>query len=131
MNIDLSAVWQIVGALAAATATAGVPVLIAVLNKHLGVKAGSQAADDLDQALEHGVALVLDTVSSIAAHNETVTVPVGAFGSAAALVAKLAPAAVSYLGITPAEIESLISAKFAATAKKTVVISPAAAPSAS
>lgn len=113
MTIDLSADWQILLSLAGAAVTASVPVLLRWLHKSLHLQAGSQAATDLDRALEHGVALVLDTVKSIAANNETVTVPAGVYGKAAELVAKLAPAAVSYLGITPGEIETLISARMA------------------
>jgi hypothetical protein len=126
MIINLSAIWQIVLSLAGAAVAAGVPVGLSWLHARLKLQGGSQAADDLDQALEHGVALVMDTLSSVAQHNEAVTVPVGAFSTAAAMVAKLAPAAISYLGITPAEIQSLISAKFAATVKKPVTTAPAA-----
>lgn len=111
MTVDLSALWQIVLALSAAVLAGAIPVLTRSLIKHLHLAAGSNAADDLDQALAHGAALALDTLRSIAAHNDKPMLPAGVLGNAAALVAKLAPAAVAELGITPSEIEGLITAK--------------------
>ena len=66
-SVDLSAIWQIVLALAGTAVTVGVPVLISATNKRLRLTAGSQAADDLDQALAHGAALALDLLKSVAA----------------------------------------------------------------
>jgi hypothetical protein len=113
-SIALSDIWQITLSLACAAFAAGVPILISLANKHLKLTAGSQAANDLDQALEHGAALVLDFLKSLAAHNQALTLPSGALASAAALVAKLAPAAIAELGITPDEIASLITARVGA-----------------
>ena len=43
-------------------------MLVVAVNKRLKLSNGSVAADDLDQALEHGVALGRDALRSLAAH---------------------------------------------------------------
>jgi hypothetical protein len=86
-----------------------------VLAGKLKFDKGSQALDDFDQAMAHGVALLEDTLQSIAAHNNVISIP-AALASAAELVLTLAPGATSVLGITPQSVAALITAKLSPAA---------------
>jgi hypothetical protein len=86
---------------------------------------GSQALDDFDQAMAHGVALLEDTLQGFAAHNSTVSIP-NTLSGAVQLVLSLAPAVESALGITPESIAQLLVAKLSPPAAAVVAAHVAA-----
>jgi len=109
-QINIAGFWSIFMPLAVAGLGAVAAWATKLLARSLKLNAGSQALDDFDQAMAHGLALAEDTLQSVAAHNGTIDVP-SALAQAARLVLTLAPAAVSALGITPAAVAALITSK--------------------
>ncbi len=110
-SADLSQVWLVIISVATPVLAFFASTLAKTIGAHLKIKSGSAAQDDLDQALEHGVNLVLDALGSVAAHNEKVKLPAGALSTAAQMVLKLAPAAASYLGVTEQDVVSMITGR--------------------
>lgn len=111
MHVDLTTVWAIVIAVATPVLTFATSAVAHAVAARLHIQSGSAAADDLDQALEHGVNLVLAALGSVAVHNGSVTLPQGPMANAVVLILKLAPAAVKSLGITADEVTQLLDAK--------------------
>ncbi len=111
MHIDLSTVWAIIIAIVTPVLTFSASALARAVAARLHIQSGSAAADDLDQALEHGVNLVIAALGSLATHNVGVTLPPGPVANAVVLVLKLAPAAVQSLGVTEGEVTQLLTAK--------------------
>ena len=110
-SADLSQAWLVIISIATPVLAFFASSLAKTIGAHLKIKSGSAAQDDLDQALEHGVNLVLDALGSVAAHNEKVTRPAGALSTAAQMVLKLAPAAAGYLGVTEQDVVSMITGR--------------------
>ena len=109
--LDLTPLWNWVLSFAiAALAYYGRRALIAVESR-LNIQSGSAAADDLDQALVHGEAFLLNGLKALAESTSTVTISAGPLANAVALVQKLAPAAEAALGIMPADIENILLAR--------------------
>jgi hypothetical protein len=119
--LDLAPLWNWALSFAiAALAFYGRRALIAIESR-LNIQSGSAAADDLDQALVHGEAFLLNGLKALAASTSTVTISAGPLANAVALVQKLAPAAEAALGVTPADIENILLARIG------VKVAPAAA----
>jgi hypothetical protein len=113
MNVDLSTVWHVVAIIVGAVMSYAIPVITTKAVAFLHLKAGSQAADDIDQALEHALGLVIDGVNVLAANYSTVAIKNQVLAQAADMVIKLAPAAADHLNLTTADVITLITAKLA------------------
>lgn len=109
-QMNIAGFWSIFMPFAIAALGAVAAAATKLLARQLKLNASSQALDDFDQAMAHGLALAEDALQSVAAHNGTLDVP-SALAQAAQLVLTLAPAAVSALGITPAAVAALITSK--------------------
>ena len=111
-SLDLTNLWSFINT---AAAPAGVIVFgwaVSEVRTFLRVKSGSQAQDDLDQAMQHGENLLVDWFKSVESHNGHVVVPSGTLFDVANKVLDLAPAAESLLGITPEAVGALLQARF-------------------
>ena len=113
--------------LAAVALTAATPFIVAKVNSYLHLQAGSQAADDLDQALQHVISMVYSDIEAYQNRLSLTTaasgVPSGSVNSvvttaksvavynAANMVLKLAPAAKTRLGLNTNDIVALINSK--------------------
>ncbi len=86
--------------------------IIKSASSYLKLKNGSAAADDLDQALQHGENLIVDWFLSMESHNRTIRVPDDVLAQTAQKVLVLAPAAISHLGATPATLAPILQARF-------------------
>ncbi|GEM_PF-3369533 len=126
MHVDLSTVWAIIIAIVTPVLTFAASALAHAVAARLHIQSGSAAADDLDQALEHGVNLVIAALGSLATHNVGVNLPAGPVGNAVALVLKLAPAAVKSLGITESEVTQLLIVKISLLLGQPAPVAPAA-----
>lgn len=125
-STDLTNVWLVVVAIATPVLTYAATAAGHAIAVRLKIQAGSAAADDLDQALEHGVNLALTALGSFAAHNSAVTLPAGPVANAVQLVLKLAPAAVSSLGINEAEVTQMLIGRIGKLLGQPTTVSPAA-----
>lgn len=108
---DLSTIWPVVLTIAGAVIAYSAKTAGSAISARLKIQSGSAAADDLDQALEHGANLLLNFLGSFAAHNEAVALPAGVVAQAIQLVLKLAPAAIGSLGISEAEVTQMLTGK--------------------
>jgi hypothetical protein len=123
---------------AAGPAAAGFGAWIIVkANTFLGLQSKSLAQDNLDQALYHGEALMVNAWKSLESHNATVKVPDNTVTEIASKVIALAPGAETLLGATPDSLAPILESKLAQwlhwqaqTQAPTVAPAPAAEPAA-
>ncbi|MDE2342904.1 MAG: hypothetical protein KGL63_05845 [Betaproteobacteria bacterium] len=108
MHISLADIWTSAIAVTGAVLAYAVPAVSNALSARLKLQAGSAAADDLDQALQHGEGLLLDAMQIWSTHNQSVAIKSGPLANAVSLVLKLAPSAASILGITDEEVEQIL-----------------------
>jgi hypothetical protein len=111
VNVNLANVWSFINTAVAPAAVLVSGWAISEASKFLKIKAGSQAQDDLDQAISHGEALLVDWYKSAENHNKSVVVPDDKLGEIANRVLDLAPAAENILGVTPEDLAPLLQAK--------------------
>ena len=113
-------VEQILLSLAGLAITAATPFVLKYVNTWLTQHNASQAQDDLDQALTHGLGIVLDIIKSrsdtkmaTAPGTTAANVKDDAVHNAADLVMKLAPGAIRHLNISHDDVINLINARLA------------------
>ncbi|HVE20666.1 MAG TPA: hypothetical protein VNC39_01705 [Acidocella sp.] len=129
--VDLTQLWGWVLSVAIAVITFYGRRALVAIESRLSIQSGSAAADDLDQALVHGEAFLMNGLKALAASTSTVTIAAGPLANAVSLVQKLAPAAEDALGVTPADIEAMLLARIgvpAATIPAAQPTPPAASP---
>ena len=124
MTFDLSNVWSILITIATPVAIYFAASLAKTIESRLKIQSGSTAADDLDQALMHGVDIGLQLLKDLAVKDSHVVIPPGTLSNVVSLVIKLAPAAVKSLGITEEEVEKILIAKISKTMGDTSVTTP-------
>jgi hypothetical protein len=110
-------------AVASAVITALVPILTVLATRALHITANSALSKDLDNAIMAASRLALDELSSVAAHNVTVSIKSAAVQKAVEYVQTVAPAALKALGVTPDSIAAMISGEVS----KVLNINPAPA----
>lgn len=109
--VNLANAWSFINTAVAPGAVIVVGWGVSEISKFLKIKAGSQAQTDLNQALSHGEALLIDWYKSLEDHNKTVVVPNDKLAEIANRVLDLAPAAEKLLGMTPEDLAPLLQAK--------------------
>lgn len=112
-SVDLTALWQIVIPLAVAVLTALASWLSIQVTSYFKLKSDNVVRGYLDEILKRGIGFAQSEMEQAAARYTKVDVKNAVVASAAAYAIRQAPDAITRFGLTPAQVEAMVSARLA------------------